>query len=320
MSPEQAEGQLDRLGPASDIYSLGAVLYTLLCGRPPFESAWCEVTSLLAQVKRGEFSASAAGQWPGCARPLEAICLKAMANRPEDRYADAEELADDIERWLGDEPVAAYREPRWARILRWGRRHRPLVASAAVLLSTAVVGLTLGIVLLGRAQRETEAQRQLAVKQSEVATFMSREANNRAEALRRRDYINRVNLAHREFEDDNAALAEQILNGCPSSLRHWEWSHVQRLAHLELDTFVNPTCPSSLTSGAWRSLPTAGGWSRARVPGSRPMPPRPRRWWSARWNRAARSSPGGDGPAPCSPWPSVPTASAWSPEPEPPTP
>ena len=133
MSPEQAEGQLDRLSPASDIYSLGAVLYTLLAGRPPFESAWCEVTSLLAQVKRGEFlpPREINGQVD---RSLEAICLKAMANRPEDRYADAEKLADDIDRWLGDEPVVAYREPRWTRILRWGRRHRPLVASGAVLL------------------------------------------------------------------------------------------------------------------------------------------------------------------------------------------
>ncbi len=55
MSPEQAEGQLDRLSPASDVYSLGAVLFTLLCGRPPFESAWCEVTTLLARVKNSEF-------------------------------------------------------------------------------------------------------------------------------------------------------------------------------------------------------------------------------------------------------------------------
>jgi WD40 repeat protein/serine/threonine protein kinase len=242
MSPEQAEGQLDRLSPASDIYSLGAVLYTLLCGRPPFESAWCEVTSLLAQVKKGEFLPPRHVN-SRVAKALEAVCLKAMANRPEDRYADAEKLAADIERWLGDEPVAAYREPAWAQALRWGRRHRPLVASAAVLLATAVAGLTLGIILLGRAQRETEAQRRLAVEQSQMATFMSGEANTRAETLHRRDYVNRVNLAFREFEDDNAALAEQILYGCPSLLRNWEWSYVQRLAHVELDTFVNADTP-----------------------------------------------------------------------------
>lgn len=242
MSPEQAEGLIDRLGPASDLYSLGAMLYTLLCGRPPFESAWCEVTTLLARVRRGEFPPPRQVN-PSIPRPLEAICMKAMANRVEDRYADAEKLADDIERWMADEPVTAYREPRWSRLLRWGRRHRPLVAGAAALLSTAVVGLTLGIILLGRAQRETERQRRLAVEQSETATRMSLEASLRAEALRRRDYINRVNLAHREFEDDHAPLAGQILEGCPPPLRHWEWSHVQRLAHLELAAFPNTPGP-----------------------------------------------------------------------------
>ena len=245
MSPEQAEGQLDRLGPASDVYSLGAVLYTMLCGRPPFEYVWCEVTTLLARVKNGEFPPPRQINHR-IARPLEAVCLKAMATRAEDRYKGAKELATDIERWLADEPVAAHREPWWARIQRWGRRHRPLVASAAALLLTAVVGLSLGLVLLGRAQRETESQRKLAVEQNEVATFMSQEANSKAESLRRRDYINRVNLAAREFLDDNSAWAEQLLYGCPSSLREWEWNHVQRLAHLELDTFVNADVPQRL--------------------------------------------------------------------------
>ncbi len=111
MSPEQAEGLLERLGPASDVYSLGAMLYTLLCGRPPFEYAWCEVTTLLARVKNGEFAPPRQIN-PRVPRALESICLKAMARVPEQRYATAEDLATDIERWLGDEPVGAYREPR----------------------------------------------------------------------------------------------------------------------------------------------------------------------------------------------------------------
>jgi WD40 repeat protein/serine/threonine protein kinase len=248
MSPEQAEGQLDRLGPPSDVYSLGAMLYTLLCGKPPFEYVWCDVTTLLARVKNGEFTPPRQVS-TAVPRPLEAVCLKAMANRPEDRYRDAEALAGDIERWMADEPVAAYREPRWAQLQRWGRRHRPLVAGVAGLLLTALVGLTLGIILLGRAQRQTEIQRRRAVEQSEMATLMSGEANARAESLRRRDYINRVNLAYQEFFDDNSALAEQLLYGCPSALRQWEWAHVQRLAHLELDTLVG--AESSQRQDVW---------------------------------------------------------------------
>ena len=193
-----------------------------------------------------------------------------MATAPEDRYPDAEELAGEIERWLADEPVAAYREPRWARLARWGRRHRPLVAGATGLLVAAVAGLTLGIILLGRAQRETEAQRQAAVREREVATFLSEESKQRAETLRRRDYINRVNLAYREYLDDNAALSDQYLYGCPSPLRNWEWSHVHRLAHVELDTFVtgDPTQRFDIWSLAFspdgkRLASGAGPWFQA---------------------------------------------------------
>ncbi|WP_165232607.1 protein kinase domain-containing protein [Aquisphaera insulae] len=231
MSPEQAEGRLDQLGPASDVYSLGAVLYAVLCGRPPFESAWCEVTSLLAKVKLGEFPAPRVAR-PGVPRPLEAVCLKAMARRPDDRYRDAESLAADIERWLGDEPVVAFREPRGAALARWGRRHRPLVAGAAALLATAVVALSVGLVLLRGEQQRT-------AEQGRNATRSAAEASERAALLSRRDYINRVNLAHREFLDDNAALAEGILYDCPTPMRLWEWSHVMRQANQALDSFYN---------------------------------------------------------------------------------
>jgi WD40 repeat protein/serine/threonine protein kinase len=270
MSPEQAEGQLDRLGPTSDVYSLGAILYTLLCGCPPFESAWCEVTTLLARVRGGEFTPPRQVN-TGAPRPLEAICLKAMSLRPGDRYSNARDLAADIERWLADEPVLAYTETRWERLQRWARGHRPLVAGLGALLVTAVVGLTLGLFLLGQAQRETEAQRQLAIEQRQVASFMSAEANSRAASLRRRDYVNRVNLAYREFRDDNAALAEQILYGCPSPLRNWEWSYVQSFAHLELDTFVSARSPHqydvwslAFSPDGRRIVSGSGPWFQAR--------------------------------------------------------
>jgi serine/threonine-protein kinase len=153
MSPEQAAGRLDELSPASDIYSLGATLYCLLSGKAPFEGN--DRGILLQRVQQGEFlpPRQLKRQVPVA---LEAVCLKAMALRPEHRYPSARALADDIEHWLADEPVTAYRERWLARLARWARRHRPLVASAAALLQTAVLALAVGIIAVNREQKRTK--------------------------------------------------------------------------------------------------------------------------------------------------------------------
>jgi serine/threonine protein kinase len=120
MSPEQAAGRIDALGPASDIYSLGATLYFLLTGQPPVREA--NVQLVLARVQTGDVVPPRKvkrGVPPG----LDAICRKAMALRPEDRYATAQELAGDVSRWLADEPVMGWREPLGERFQRLTRKH-----------------------------------------------------------------------------------------------------------------------------------------------------------------------------------------------------
>jgi serine/threonine protein kinase len=131
MSPEQAEGNLEALGPRSDVYSLGATLYYLLTGKAPLEGD--DLGALLRAAQKGDFP------WPRRVEPLtdralEAVCLKAMALKPEDRYSTSRALADDVERWLADQPVLAYAEPFWTRASRQVRRHKPWVAAAGVLL------------------------------------------------------------------------------------------------------------------------------------------------------------------------------------------
>ena len=137
MSPEQARGESQSIGPASDVYSLGATLHTLLTGRKRFADS--DVNNTLRQVIAGDFARPR--EWNrSIPRSLEAICLKALALKPEDRYASASALAGDIEHWLADEPISAARESIAARLARWGRRNRNVAVGGLVglLLITAI--------------------------------------------------------------------------------------------------------------------------------------------------------------------------------------
>jgi serine/threonine protein kinase/Flp pilus assembly protein TadD len=174
MSPEQAQGRLDLLGPASDVYSLGATLHVLLTGRPPIPDR--DVVVALNKAARGEVASPRLvnRQVPPA---LDAVCRKALALKPPDRYGSALALAAEVEHWLADEPVAAYREPLGARLRRWGRRHRPLVAGAATLLLAAVVALAAGVVLLGRKQDEVVRERNAALLARDEARKEARKAS-----------------------------------------------------------------------------------------------------------------------------------------------
>ena len=153
-SPEQAAGDLHRLGPRSDVYGLGATLYCLLTGRPPFEGN--DPGEVLRSVQAGLFPHPRAVD-PSIDRALEAICLKAMARRPEGRYGSARALADDIERWMADEPVTARREPPAARALRWMRRHRTAATAAAAAILVALAGLAAVLAVQARANASLRA-------------------------------------------------------------------------------------------------------------------------------------------------------------------
>jgi eukaryotic-like serine/threonine-protein kinase len=183
MSPEQAAGKIDALGPATDVYSLGATLYSVLTGRAPFIDQ--DLAELLRQVERGDFPRPR--KLKGWVDPaLEAICLKAMATEPVERYRTPRALADDVEHWLADEPVSAWREPVRRRLRRWGRRHRLLVTSLGATLIVAIAALAAGNVLV--AYQRDRAERNLAFARTVVDEMYTEVADKLDEQPRMDDY------------------------------------------------------------------------------------------------------------------------------------
>ncbi|MEM9367709.1 MAG: serine/threonine-protein kinase [Planctomycetota bacterium] len=166
MPPEQATGDVDRLGVHSDVYSLGATLYHLLVGHAPVSDR--SASALFERIKKGEFP-SPIEVHPNTPRPLNAICCKALALRPEQRYETAGLLGEDVEHWLADEPVRAYAE-RWTeRVRRWTRHHQTLVGSGIVGAIVSLACLSIGLwVVNGARQREATA-RQLAEERFQLA-------------------------------------------------------------------------------------------------------------------------------------------------------
>jgi hypothetical protein len=222
MAPEQAASRTGEVSPAADVYALGAVLYECLTGRPPFRAATPLDTIL--KVISDEPVRPALLQ-PAVPHDLEAICLKCLQKNSTQRYGSAQELADDLGRFLAGEPVLARPVGRVERLAKWTRR-RPL---AAALLAVSVLAL-------------------LALGGGVGAGYYSlwlRNANARSEGARRGEAEKRVQaeeLAYstsikqavsawraKHFQEASTALA-----GCPPGQRRWEWHYLHRVCDSEL--------------------------------------------------------------------------------------
>jgi serine/threonine-protein kinase len=202
MSPEQAGGELDRLGPRSEVYSLGATLYCLLTAKPPFEG---EALEVVRAVQRGGFLPPRQVN-PRVDRALEAVCLKAMAVRPEDRYPSARALAEDVERWMADEPVTAYREPPLRRARRWAKRNRTAVTALAAAVLVALAGTAAVLAV------QTQANAELKSANADLYAANARAAEANAELARSKAAVQaRYDLAVEAIKAFHTGVSEDFL-------------------------------------------------------------------------------------------------------------
>jgi serine/threonine protein kinase/WD40 repeat protein/tetratricopeptide (TPR) repeat protein len=207
MPPEQASGLLDELGPRSDVYSLGAILYCILAGRAP------HLGSTISAIRNNEFPTprSINSRAP---KALEAVVLKAMARRPEDRYQTAGELASDVEQWLNDEPVSAWREPVVVRMKRWIRNHQTAAATALATLTMA----TLAALGWGILERKHTSDMRIETKKAQDATTVA-EQNAKKEELAKQEAQAAKERAEQEQRNaiEQKTKAQRLLVGLAES-------------------------------------------------------------------------------------------------------
>lgn len=268
MPKEQALGVAkSKLGPPTDVYALGATLYELLTGRPPFlgendgETYMLVVSAEPVPPRRLK---------PDVPLDLQTICLKCLEKESKRRYQTAQELADDLQAFLDGRAIAARPVGSMGQAWRWARR-KPWVAglgsaAALLLLVTAVLGTTFAVVFARQkdeartlAGEKSDALDQVTVERDEKGKALVNERNARIaevqakneakaseqKAIQERDkttyqfYITTINLIFREWERGNIAAAEALLAKCPEHLRHWEWYQLKRLcslAHITIET------------------------------------------------------------------------------------
>ncbi len=218
MAPEQASSP-GRVTTAADVYGLGAVLYHLLTGHPPFH-ADTPFETLQQVASNLPIRPSVVNS--DVPRDLEAICLKCLEKSPKNRYPSAAAVADDLSRWRAGLPVLARPAAPWEHAWRWVRRY-PVFAAMAFTTLVALVASVAVLAVSNARIREKEAEARTSLVNEHKARCEMEEILRREERLL---YLERVAAAGRLYAANQLPQAWRLLDMCPNHLRGWEWHYL----------------------------------------------------------------------------------------------